>query len=207
MAAVLALWAGDSFTRGEGAGVPKASTYPFLVGAVLGWRCVVDAQNGTGFVNDGWAAGPGLAPLLDRLPDVVRRCAAEPGPRDGAGVGVVVVDAGRNDAEVPPARVGEAAASYLCAVRAAWPAARIIVVAPTLLDRVQPAAYVSVTGELRAVAPSVGAVVVDPAAVPSFAVAAPGVRLSGPDGFHPGPAGQAHYADILAPLLRDAIAG
>jgi lysophospholipase L1-like esterase len=95
---ITALWVGDSFTVGEGAGVSAGSTYPFLVSERLGWRCAVDAQCGTGFLNDGWAASADYARLLGRLPTTAREVAAD----------VVVVDAGRNDAGYPEARLRRA---------------------------------------------------------------------------------------------------
>jgi lysophospholipase L1-like esterase len=196
---VTALWVGDSFTRGEGAGVPPERTYPHLVGARLGWTCHVDAQNGTGFVNDGWAAGPDLAPLAVRLPDDVRRWAPDR-------VGVVVVDGGRNDAGVPEPALRRAVAEYLTALRSAYACARLVLVLPTLVDTVQPPEYDVVARVLRTAAPAVGAAVVDPVGAGTFADAARNRPLVGPDGFHPSAAGQAHYADVLARLLPAALA-
>jgi hypothetical protein len=110
---VTALWVGDSFTRGEGAGVPPELTYPFLVGSELGWTCRVDAQNGTGFLNDGFLAGPGLAALIGRLPATSRAGDAD----------VVVVDAGRNDGIAAEPGLRAAPDGYLSALRAAFPTA------------------------------------------------------------------------------------
>lgn len=193
----IALWAGDSFTDGEGArgwlhgrAEGRERTYPALVSAALGWRYVVDAQCGTGFVNPGWLASPDYAPLIARLPDVVARH-----PR----VDVVVVDAGRNDAEADVAAVRDAAAHYLDAVRLAWPAAKVIVLAPTLLEAGQPAEYQRITGVLRELAG-----VLDPSADAAFvqACGAPDRwKLVCEDGFHPSVAGQALYAEVLTRLL------
>jgi lysophospholipase L1-like esterase len=189
---VSALWVGDSFTRGEGAGVPPGLTYPFLVGAGLGWTCRVDAQNGTGFLNDGFLAGPGLAPLIDRLPGTAR----------AGGADVVVVDAGRNDGIAAERGLRAAVEQYLAALRLAFPAAHVVVVLPTLLDWWQPSEYHVVAAVLRDVAAAHGADVVDPAAVEGFAEAADGPDLVCLDGFHPSAAGQEHYAEVLTHLLR-----
>jgi len=187
-----ALWVGDSFTRGEGADVPAAQTYPYLVSAELGWRCHVDAQNGTGFCNDGYLAGPGLAPLIDRLADTTRRVQAD----------LVIVDAGRNDGMAPEAELRAAITRYFAALRAAYPQARLVVVLPTLLDTTQPWEYRQVATVLRAVGLEHHAAVVDPSTVEGFAEPGAAGALVCFDGFHPSAAGQAHYADVLTELLR-----
>ena len=188
---VTALWVGDSFTRGEGADVPEEQTYPYLVSARLGWQCHVDAQNGTGFVNDGFLAGPGLAPLIDRLPGTAQQVRAD----------VVIVDAGRNDCIAADSAVHAAVTRYLTALREAYPRARLIVVLPTLLSRWQPPEYRHVAAVLRDAGPAFGADVVDPASAPGFAEPGAGAALVCIDGFHPSAAGQAHYADVLTQLL------
>ena len=143
---VTALWVGDSFTRGEGAEVSQEQTYPHLVSARLGWLCHVDAQNGTGFLNDGFLAGPGLAALIDRLPETTRRVCAD----------VVIIDAGRNDGMATEPGLRAAASRYLAALREAYPRARLIVVLPTLLDPVQPPEYQQIAIVLRQVAQAHG---------------------------------------------------
>jgi lysophospholipase L1-like esterase len=189
---VTALWVGDSFTRGEGADVPAAQTYPYLVSARLGWSCQVDAQNGTGFVNDGYLAGPGLAPLVDRLPDTARRVRAD----------VVIVDAGRNDGPASERQLRAAITRYVGALREAYPQARLVVVLPTLLGPWQPPEYRHVARVLDEVGRASGAAVLDPSAVEGFGVPGIGGDLVCFDGFHPSAAGQAHYADVLTELLR-----
>lgn len=195
-----ALWVGDSFTRGEGAGVPPERTYPLLVGARLGWTSHVDAQDGTGFVNDGFLAGPGLDVLMGRLPATIRRVPA---------ADLVIVDGGRNDAGTPAPPLRRAIGGYLGAVRAAYPSARLVVVLPTLLDRHQPPEYRDVSRVLREVAREHGAAVVDPAGVDGFAApdGGTGASLVCFDGFHPSAAGQAHYADVLTGLLGSLVSG
>jgi lysophospholipase L1-like esterase len=187
-----ALWVGDSFTAGEGAWVPASATYPYLVSARLGWECAVDAQNGTGFTNDGWLAAPDYAPLIQRLADDVRRYAAD----------VVIVDGGRNDVEAGTDTLHRAIGEYLSAVRAGYPAARLVLVLPSLVDRHQPPEYGRVSGILRELAPAHRAEVVDPAGAGAFADPDRNRLLVCEDGFHPSAAGQAHYADVLTELLR-----
>jgi lysophospholipase L1-like esterase len=192
----VALWVGDSFTAGERALGPASMTYPYLVSARLGWSCHVDAQNGTGFVNDGYAASPDCAPLLHRLPDDVRRYAAD----------IVIVDAGRNDAEASTSALRQAVVEYLEALRAAYPTARLVLLAPSLFDRVQPPDYRRVAAVLRVAAPTYRAVVVDPAETGAFQEAGHDRSLVCDDGFHPSAAGQSFYADVLTRLLADALA-
>ncbi len=189
----VALWVGDSFTAGEGADVPAAQTYPYLVSARLGWARHVDAQCGTGFVNDGYLASPEYAPLLARLPDDARRYPAD----------IVIVDAGRNDAEVPITVLQQSVTAYLTALRAAYSTARVALIAPTLLDRVQPLEYQYVRTVLRDVAPTCRAVVVDPAGI--LRDLGRQRHLLSADGFHPSAAGQRFYAEILTPLLERAL--
>ncbi len=190
-----ALWVGDSFTLGDAGLVPAALTYPHLVSARLGWECHVDAQDGTGFVNDGYAASPDCAPLIQRLPDDVRHVAAD----------IVLVDAGRNDVPAPTARLRQAVTHYLTAVRAAYPAARLVIITPTLVDRVQPPDYERVAGVLRQAATSVRAVVIEPAEAGAFVDPDRNRALVCIDGFHPNAAGQAHYAGVLTGLLQRAL--
>src|SRR5664280_2319187 len=189
---VTALWVGDSFTRGEGADVSQERTYPHLVSARLGWLCHVDAQNGTGFLNDGFLAGPGLAALIDRLPETSRRVCAD----------VVIIDAGRNDGIADELGLRAAVSRYRAALREAYPRARLMVVLPTLLDPVQPAEYQQIAIVLRQVAQAHGAEVVDPACDEGFAECGDGPDLVCVDRFHPSAAGQEHYAVVLTRLLR-----
>ncbi|PID55371.1 MAG: hypothetical protein CSA58_00470 [Micrococcales bacterium] len=193
----VALWMGDSFTRGEGAEVGEAATYPYLVSTELGWDCQVDAQNGTGFVNDGYLAGWGLAPLGERLE----------ANRDRVHADIVIVDAGRNDAGYPPAAVRESVRCYVAALDQAYPHARVAIVAPTLLAAAQPPEYTAIGELLSSLAPAVGAQVVDPARSPQFSADGCWHELVCGDGFHPSAAGQRHYAAVLTALLRPHLAG
>ncbi len=190
----MALWVGDSFTAGEGADVPAAQTYPYLVSARLGWTCHVDAQCGTGFVNDGYLASPDFAPLLARLPDDARRHPS---------ADIVIVDAGRNDAEVPIPVLQQSVTAYLTALRAAYPTARVVLIAPTLLDRAQPLEYRYIRSMLLGVAPTYRAVVVDPAG--PLDEPEDYRPLAGSDGFHPNAAGQLHYAKVLTRMLKQVL--
>jgi lysophospholipase L1-like esterase len=189
-----ALWIGDSFTAGEGAFVPASLTYPFLVSERLGWNCRVDAQSGTGFVNDGWLASPGYAPLIRRLRDDLRHHPAD----------VLIVDAGRNDVEATTPALTAAVTDYLAALRSGYPVAPLAVVLPSLIDREQPPEYHRVAGVLRAAAAEAGGTVIDPAGAGAFRDLPDLNGLTCQDGFHPSAAGQARYAEVLTDLLRRA---
>lgn len=173
---------------------PPELTYPHLVSLALGWACHVDAQCGTGFVNDGWAASPDNESLIRRL---------SRHPRTSPDV--VVIDAGRNDAQFPQAQAHRAVEAYLGALRTRYPDAAVVLVAPTLVDVVQPPGYERIGAVLRAVAPMHSAAVVDPAAAGAFAHAEANRRHVCEDGFHPSAAGQQRYAEVLTPLLAAAI--
>jgi lysophospholipase L1-like esterase len=188
-----ALWVGDSFTAGEGACVPAALTYPHLISARMGWACHVDAQNGTGFVNDGHAASPAYAPLIHRLHGNLRRIAAD----------IVIVDAGRNDVEAPTPLLRAAVLEYLTALRSTFPTARLVLVAPSLIDPAQPPDYRRVSAVLREAAPTCHALVIDPVDAGAFQEGRHHPGLVCDDGFHPSAAGQAHYAVFLARLLLE----
>ncbi len=190
----VALWVGDSFTAGEGARCSPDLTYPHLVSSALGWACHVDAQCGTGFVNDGWAASPDYGPLIRRLS---RHPRVSPD--------VVIIDAGRNDAQCPAAQARRAVEEYLDALGSRYPKAAIVLVAPTLVDVVQPPDYERMGAVLRASASKHSAAVVDPAAAGAFADAGANRRYVCEDGFHPSAAGQERYAEVLTPLLSAAI--
>lgn len=151
---VAALFVGDSFTEGTGAAPREGWTYQ--VCRALDWVCNSDAEGGTGFVADGSANDPSYAALADRLPGTAARLFAD----------VVVVDAGRNDSLAPPAELTAAIDDYLAAVRARWPQASLVLVAPFFLTSVSdPGSYESwFAVQLRAAAETYDAVVVDPVA-------------------------------------------
>src|SRR3954463_1289743 len=63
---IVSLWIGDSYTEGTGAQTPDYG-YPELASSSLGWVCYLDAQGGTGFINDGHINSKQYEPLSRRL--------------------------------------------------------------------------------------------------------------------------------------------
>lgn len=115
-----ALFVGDSYTEGTGAGDP-AHGYACLSAMAMGWRCNLDTQGGTGYINDGSSNSADFAPFRERLRDDARRFYAD----------IVIIDGGRNDGSYPVADVVRAADSYLHEVRSLWPDSVIVVMSPS----------------------------------------------------------------------------
>lgn len=185
-----ALFAGDDFAAGFGGVATNA--YPYIVCSKIGLNCNVDAQTGTGFVNDGRNYSSGTFRLIDRLPT----------DRMIYDVNLVVVDAGRNDLEAPPDVYGEAMKQYLTEVSRLWPAAKIVVIAPSYLSAEPSSDYtdrISLTGQI---VESFGGILIDPLAEGWY----DGVDLSAkvlPDGVHPNQRGQEFIAKKLGESLRN----
>lgn len=143
-----ALWVGDSYTEGTGAGDPSRG-YSAVVSRNLGYVPASDAQGGTGFVNDGKKNVATNVTLAERL------------GKFSISPKLIVVDAGRNDGIADfPTVVAPAITSYLDTVKAKWPEAKIVLVVPY---------YIEGKGRFRAFmnfyaeeAARIGAVVVDP---------------------------------------------
>ena len=143
-----ALWIGDSYTVGYGTKGP-AFGYACLVSDLRGWTCELDAQSGTGFVNAGAPAND-YSPLDDRLART----------NSAFGPDLVVIDAGRNDREVPTPVFRRAVTGYFADVHEAFPDARFAVVLPFLLGETD-AELGAVNGVLRNAARAIDATVVD----------------------------------------------
>ncbi len=92
-------------------------------------------------MSDGVLAGPGLAPLVYRLPHTASRVEAD----------VVIVDAGRNDGVTSEPELHAAVTRYFTALSAAYPQARLVVVPLTLLESWQSVEYRHVAVVLREV--------------------------------------------------------
>lgn len=111
----VSLWLGDGYTTG----------YACATAEELDWECVVEAEEGAGFVN----ATTG-ARLVDRLGDVVD---------EGVDPDVVLVDAGRNDLRlVDGPNLRTAMDAYLDALREAFPDAALVQVVPWTLAQEGP---------------------------------------------------------------------
>lgn len=112
-----ALWVGDSFAEGTGAG-SRAEGAACQVAGRMGWVCNLDAQGGTGFVNDGSSNNEKFEPLIERLDEDRRNYYAD----------VVVIDAGRNDGW--SVEVETAMREYVAAVDEAYPRAELVMILP-----------------------------------------------------------------------------
>jgi lysophospholipase L1-like esterase len=193
-AAPSALFVGDSYTQGTGAGDTRRG-YACLTAAAMGWNCNLDAQGGTGFLNAGAPGVPGSAPFIDRLAGDRARFLAD----------VIVVDGGRNDGGLPLGDVVTAAASYLRELRRIWPKSSIIVVVPTYLWST-PENYGYGTGlaeALRPVLAGIGGHLIDPLSE-RWVAPEQVARFTWTDGIHPDAAGHEYLAERLtADLVRD----
>lgn len=164
------LWVGDSYTAGHGTPGP-AHGYPCLVSVRLNWTCKLDAQGGTGFINDGHRADPSNAPLPDRLDSTSQNVDPD----------LVVIDAGRNDYRATPAALRHVVSKYLDDAQAAFPEAKFVVILPFVLGRSR-FDYSVVNYTVRMAARDVGATVIDTTTPPWRRLTA---RLPTVDGLHP----------------------
>ncbi|CAN5140166.1 hypothetical protein BH11ACT7_BH11ACT7_02400 [soil metagenome] len=156
------LFAGDEVAAGYG-GI-GLNAYPYLVCNAVGLNCHVDAQPGTGLVNDGRLHSGETDRLIDRLPS------------DAAlyDVDVLIVDAGRNDSASTVFEFVSALEDYLVAAERIWPGLAVFVMLPTF-----PSADADTEYRMRAVAVTEvvelqGGIVIDPIALGWYA----GVDLS-----------------------------
>lgn len=183
-----ALFVGDNFPAGYG-GIGR-NAYPHIVCYSIGLNCGVDAQAGTGFVNDGRDFSSSTFRLIDRLPTARKLYNPD----------FVIIDAGRNDLQAEPPTSREAVAQYLRQVKRLWPAAKIVVIAPYYLSAAPDADYAA---RLSLISPEVAShdgILIDPLAEGWYE----GVDVSAmlqPDGLHPNQAGQEFIAQKLGKSL------
>lgn len=183
-----ALMVGDSFAEGTGATV--GGGFAPQVCSQMGWTCNVEAEGGTGFVNNGHTgegADPTKASYGARLQADKGRYLAD----------VAIVTGGRNDLSVPGDPV-TAATEYLHALHAAYPQAKLVVVAPFWNDADPPAQLLNMRDAEKSTAAELGATFIDPLADgwtlrPDQLVA---------DGVHPNQAGHDELARRLVAALR-----
>jgi lysophospholipase L1-like esterase len=174
----LALWIGDSYTAGTGAG-DMADSYPAIVSRAMGWSYRVDAQGGTGFTARGPAKWGGK-----RLPDRLSTAAERWSPD------FVIVDAGRNDHNLEVAE--KTIREYFPTLRETWPNATVVVIVPWFVRSTAPnplAPYV--IDEAK----QIDALIEDP-----FAAGWGGADQTGDlttDGVHPDAEGHRHIATHL----------
>jgi lysophospholipase L1-like esterase len=144
-----ALFVGDDFPAGY-----EGYAYPYAVCDLSGLNCNVDAQSGTGFINDGRAYSTENSRLMDRLPRDRRIYNAD----------LVIIDAGRNDVEAGPEAYGRAMEQYLTEITRLWPTARIVVIAPSHLSAEPDPAYADQISMIGRITASFGGVLIDPVA-------------------------------------------
>jgi acyl-CoA thioesterase-1 len=181
-----ALWVGDSFTEGTGA-ADSASSYPMLVSRRLGWYPVIDAQGGTGFVADGKVNFPANVAVPQRLATI------QVVPK------VVVIDAGRNDGAADFAtQITPAVTSYLDAIRARWPEAKIVLIVPYFLHSTE--SVLEFKNLYAHEAARMSAVLIDPFSEGWFD-GENRADLTYTDGVHPNAKGHAYIAGRLIERL------
>jgi len=149
-----ALWVGDDFTAGLGASEPRVDGYACRTSITLGWTCNLDAQAGTGYINNGRTNDDTYLPFKDRLTTVRRKYLAD----------VIFVDGGRNDGNKGVNLAGTAAENFLKRLRALWPDAEIVVIAPYYLasTRQTYGFGVGLTDRLKPVVKAIDAHLIDP---------------------------------------------
>ncbi|WP_066909813.1 SGNH/GDSL hydrolase family protein [Millisia brevis] len=180
------LWIGDGYVTGS-AEIGPATAYPSLVCRRLGWSCNVDAQDTTGFLNPGNPGAVGGLPTAtfgDRLPATVDNFYGD----------IIVVDGGHEDLSYPTDQLGAAIDSYLRSVRAAWPAATVLVVVPEAIGYGPDPGYYQLSAAIDASAADVGATVIDPIALGWFGDIADRSTLVSADGRSPSALGNAYLA-------------
>ena len=180
---------GDDYASGYG-GVPR-NAYPYIMCNTVGVNCNVDAQTGTGLVNDGEAYSPGMHRLIDRLANDSERY----------NVDIVIVDAGRNDLQAPLTSLSSALDRYLTRVGQLWPDAKIVVLAPAQLTNEQAPDYPLRVAAMSEVVGRHRGILIDPAADGWFNdVDLSTIRAE--DGLHPSPLGHQLIARKLGEALQ-----
>jgi len=179
---------GDDFASGYG-GIPR-NAYPYILCNAVDTNCNVDAQTGTGLLDDGRAYSPGMHPLIGRLATDFDRYTVD----------IVIVDAGRNDSQASPGALGGALDKYLDRVGELWPDARVVVVGPANLSVEQAPDYPARIAAIGEVAARHRAILVDPAGEGWYSdVDLSTIRAK--DGLHPTPLGHQLFARKLGEAL------
>jgi lysophospholipase L1-like esterase len=187
---VFVLFAGDDFAAGYG-GI-GTNAYPYILCNAVGLTCHVDAQSGTGLVNDGRRYSATTRRLIDRLPIDAKLYQAD----------VVVVDAGRNDVEASGSDYAVALKEYVQEVNRTWPGAKVVVVLPAYFsDRPDPGYEKRAVITADVVEP-LGGVLIDPVARGWFIGQDISSLTSGADG-HPNQQGHELIAHKLAEALKE----
>lgn len=176
---------GASYTAGLGASRPSAG-YAALIGARLHQPVTVAGASGTGFINPGRHHRGTYGQRIAALPVGLR-------------FSLVLVQAGRNDAGYPAARITSAALATFRLIHQRFPSADVVVIGP--IPGVMPVGSVLLRDRnaVRAASMAAGAGFIDPIA--EQWITPRNVRaMDGPVPAHPGDAG---YAYIAARVLSD----
>ncbi len=184
-----ALFTGDDFPAGYG-GIGR-NAYPQIVCYSIGLNCGVDAQPGTGFVNDGREYSSTTFQMIDRLPTDQKLYDPD----------FVIIDAGRNDHLAEPPVLGEAVARYLRQVKRMWPGTKIVVIAPYYLTTAPDPDHGARISLLSPIVAAQDGMLIDPVAEGWYEGVDESSMLQ-PDGFHPNQAGHEFLAKKLGESLK-----
>lgn len=184
-----ALWIGDSYTAGTGAGT-AASGYPYLTDAVFGLATGLDAQGGTGFYNNGQENNKTFAPLPDRLATDKTRF---PTPQ------FIVIDSGRNDGPLLSDKLRGIDTTYFTELAATYPGVHVVLLVPFYISS-KPTAFSIIGTFMTQQAAQHGWSVIDPE-TEGWIGDAPS-DLVWTDKVHPNQAGHAYVAEHVAADLQ-----
>jgi lysophospholipase L1-like esterase len=181
---------GDSYSAGGRQGGKGDHGWPALVADRLDADLRLHAAGGAGYANGSRAAGE---TFLDQV-------LGNPEPD----ADVVIVFGSRNDRFLPATEVKDQAVAVYDAVRAAAPAAHLVVIGPAWDDDVPPDELFLTRDAVASAAAAAGALFVDPLA-DEWLRGHP--ELIGADGVHPDDRGHAHLAGLVERSLHDALTG
>lgn len=192
-----ALIISDGYTAGSGL---AETSYGCRAVTSLGWLCKAESEKGTGYVAGGpdnrieLKAGAGASTSFEeRISRVARTVAPD----------MVILDGGREDVFASPEARFQAMVTTLARTRQTWPGARIVVVAPRVLDK--PRDDLGLDKELidvlREESGVKDLVVVDPIARFAKTDTAPLLSRDGKDDTAPNLAGERALSEALAAAL------
>ena len=180
---------GDGYTARTAQGGEDPLAWPALLEQRLDDADVeVSAADGAGFVTPN-VFGRTIGSLAAAAPM--------------ADADLIVVFGGRADGPVPPEEVATAAGAVLERARVAAPDAPILVIGPAWPDAQVPPEVLADRDAIAGVAAQAGVPFVDPLAEGWFVDR---VDLIAADGVHPTPQGHQYLADLIEPIVRDALA-
>jgi lysophospholipase L1-like esterase len=183
---VLAVY-GDGYTAGSALGGEGTRAWPALVSE----RLTVDLRRFA--VSQAGYVSPGITG--EAFPQLV---SANPVPD----ADVVVVFGSRNDEGSDAAAVEEAAAATLATLRTTSPEAQLVIIGPAWSNASPPRVLDELSEAVERAATAIGAQYIDPLAEGWFAQP---TTLIAPDGISPTDAGHAYLADLIVPVLEEAL--